>query len=627
MFEAQTEWISPESFPDLKDHKYIAIDLETRDPSLKSKGSGALVNEGEIVGIAIAVEGWSGYYSFGHKEGNFFDESAVMRWIKDVCALPCVKLFHNAMYDVCWLRAYGVQINGHIVDTMVMASLVDENRLWYSLNSLSIDYLGQVKDETALRAAADKAGVDAKSEMWRLPAMYVGSYAEKDAELTLELFKKLSLEIKLQDLTKVFDLETQLFPCLIDMKFKGVRVNVERAHLLKSKLLEEEKQLLLKVKKETGEDVQIWAARSIAKVFDKLSLPYNRTVKTQAPSFTKNFLQVHKHPLVQCIAKAREINKAHTTFIDTIIKYQYRGRIHADINPIRGDSGGTVTGRFSYSNPNLQQIPARNKQLGPMIRSLFIPEDNHKWGCFDYSQQEPRLVVHYAATKFKGDEEVTEIVERFQNNAVDFHQIVADMANISRTQAKTINLGLFYGMGKAKLQAELGLSTKDEATKLFNKYHDSVPFVKDLMDAISRDGSAFGYIKTFGGRKCRFNKWEIAEWNNGKFTPPMSKAEAEAAYFEKYPKATKANIRRAFTYKALNKLIQGSAADMTKQSMLDLYREGIVPHIQIHDELDISVESESQAKKIIEIMENAVKLKIPNKVDYESGDNWGEING
>ena len=220
MFEAQTEWISPESFPDLKDHKYIAIDLETRDPNLKSRGSGALIGDGDIVGIAVAVEGWSGYYSFGHKEGNFFDEAVVMRWIKEVCALPNVKLFHNAMYDVCWLKAYGVKINGHIVDTMVMASLVDENRLWYSLNSLSIDYLGQVKDETALRAAADKAGIDAKSEMWKLPAMYVGSYAEKDAELTLALFKKLSTEIKTQDLTKVFDLETQLFPCLIDMKFK-----------------------------------------------------------------------------------------------------------------------------------------------------------------------------------------------------------------------------------------------------------------------------------------------------------------------------------------------------------------------------------------------------------------------
>jgi DNA polymerase I-like protein with 3'-5' exonuclease and polymerase domains len=627
MFEAQTEWISPESFPNLKDHKYIAIDLETRDPGLKSRGSGALIGDGDIVGIAVAVEGWSGYYSFGHKEGNFFDEAVVMRWIKEVCALPNVKLFHNAMYDVCWLRAYGVKINGHIVDTMVMASLVDENRLWYSLNSLSIDYLGQVKDETALRAAADKAGIDAKSEMWKLPAMYVGSYAEKDAELTLALFKKLSVEIKTQDLTKVFDLETQLFPCLIDMKFKGVRVDVEAAHKLKKQLASQEESLLLEVKKETGLEPQIWAARSIAKVFDKLKLDYEVTAKTKAPSFTKNFLQEHKHPIVNKIAKAREINKAHTTFIDTIIKYQYKGRIHADINPIRGDSGGTVTGRFSYSNPNLQQIPARNKQLGPMIRSLFIPENDHEWGCFDYSQQEPRLVVHYAATKFKGDEEVTEIVERFENNEVDFHQTVADMANISRTQAKTINLGLFYGMGKAKLQAELGLSTKDEATKLFNKYHDSVPFVKDLMDAISRDGSAFGYIKTFGGRKCRFNKWEIAEWNNGKFTAPMSKADAEAAYYEKYPKAAKPNIRRAFTYKALNKLIQGSAADMTKQAMLNLYREGIVPHIQIHDELDISVESDEQAKKIIEIMEEAVKLKIPNKVDYESGNNWGEING
>ena len=171
MFEAQTEWVSPESFPDLKDYKYIAIDLETKDPNLKSRGSGALIGDGDIVGIAVAVEGWSGYYSFGHKEGNFFDEAVVMRWIKEVCALPNVKLFHNAMYDVCWLKAYGVQINGHIVDTMVMASLVDENRLWYSLNSLSIDYLGQVKDETALRAAADKAGIDAKSEMWKLPAM------------------------------------------------------------------------------------------------------------------------------------------------------------------------------------------------------------------------------------------------------------------------------------------------------------------------------------------------------------------------------------------------------------------------------------------------------------------------
>ena len=620
MIRAQTEWNSPTSFPDLKDHKYIAIDLETRDPNLKTRGSGALIGEGEIVGIAVAVEGWSGYYSFGHLEQNHFDEVTVIAWIKDVCALPATKIFHNAMYDVCWLRAYGVKINGYIVDTMVMAALVDENKFSYSLNSISYEYLGEVKDETALKEAAFDAGVDPKAEMWKLPDMFVGSYAEKDAELTLKLFKKLSTEIKAQDLTKIFDLETQLFPGLIEMKIKGVRVDVQKAHTLKKELASQEETLLLKVKKETGIEPQIWAARSIAKVFDKLGLEYERTKKTQAPSFTKNFLQEHTHPLVQCIAKARETNKAHTTFIDTIIKHQYKGRIHADINPIRGVGGGTVTGRFSYSNPNLQQIPARTKQLGPMIRSLFIPEHNHKWGCFDYSQQEPSLVVHYAASsqKLRDEEEVKRIVSEFNYNDVDFHQIVADMAEIPRSQAKTINLGLFYGMGKAKLQAELGLNTKDEAEKLFNKYHSRVPFVKDLMNNTSRDASGSGYITTLLGRKCRFDKWEEAVYNPGVLKVPMSHAEAEKKYGGE-------SIRRAFTYKALNKLIQGSAADMTKQAMLDLYNEGIVPHIQIHDELDISVESPEQAKKIIEIMENAVKLNIPNKVDYEEGNNWGEI--
>jgi DNA polymerase I-like protein with 3'-5' exonuclease and polymerase domains len=317
------------------------------------------------------------------------------------------------------------------------------------------------------------------------------------------------------------------------------------------------------------------------------------------------------------IAKAREINKAHTTFIDTILKFTHKGRIHADINPIRSDQGGTVTGRFSYANPNLQQIPARNKELGPMIRSLFLPEVDHKWGCFDYSQQEPRLVVHYAATTepICFDESVTKIVDQFKNNSVDFHKTVAEMAGISRDQAKTINLGLFYGMGKAKLQAELGLNTKEEAENLFNQYHTNVPFVKELMNKTSAHAQTSGSIGPLLGRRCRFNKWEPATF--GMHTA-MSFEEAERTY-------GRGRIRRAMTYKALNKLIQGSAADMTKKAMLDLYNEGIIPHIQIHDELDISVKDDNQAKKIVEIMENAVTLAIPNKVDYESGETWGDI--
>jgi DNA polymerase I-like protein with 3'-5' exonuclease and polymerase domains len=274
-----------------------------------------------------------------------------------------------------------------------------------------------------------------------------------------------------------------------------------------------------------------------------------------------------------------------------------------------------------------------------MIRSLFLPEVNHKWGCFDYSQQEPRLVVHFAAEtdEINSDDSVDEIVEEFKNNSVDFHQTVADMAGISRSQAKTINLGLFYGMGKAKLQAELGLSTKAEAEKLFNQYHDNVPFVKQLMNIITREANEFGMIKTLLGRRCRFDKWEVDEFKFGVMSTPLTKEEATQKFIDgwlaKYPEADveklKANpkIKRCFTYKALNKLIQGSAADMTKKAMLDLYKEGIIPHIQIHDELDISVVDDNQAKKIVKIMESAVTLAIPNKVDYESGETWGDIYG
>ena len=613
LFEAQTEWNEPEEYPDLRQYDEIAVDLETRDPNLKTLGSGAVIGNGEVVGIAVAVPGRKFYFPIAHGSGPNMDRKRTLEWFQDILNTKAIKIFHNAMYDVCWIRQMGLKIEGLIVDTMIAASLVDENRFRYDLNSLSWDYLGHGKSEAALVEAAKSRGLDPKQDLWQLPAMEVGSYAEKDAELTLELWQVFKKEIIHQDVESIFNLETDLFPCLVDMKFLGVRVDSDKASRLKQELETEEKKILSSISKETTLEPQIWAARSIAKVFDKLSLPYERTAKTGAPSFTKNFLQEHKHPVVQMIAKAREINKAHTTFIDTILRYEHKGRIHADINQIRSDQGGTVTGRFSYSNPNLQQIPARNKDLGPLIRSLFLPDEGKKWGCFDYSQQEPRLVVHYASLhKFPS---VYDVVDNYENDSgTDFHQVVADMAQIPRTQAKTINLGLFYGMGKAKLQAELGVS-KEKAAELFDQYHAKVPFVKQLMNSAMNRAQERGQIRTLLGRLCRFHLWEPNSFGMHKAMPH------EEALQEHGP-----GIKRAYTYKSLNKLIQGSAADMTKKSMLDLYKEGIIAHIQIHDELCVSVESDEQAKKIVEVMENAVKLEVPNKVDYEYGKNWGTIN-
>ena len=612
VFKPQTEWLPPEDFPDLSKYDEIAIDLETRDPDLTKMGSGAIIGKGEVVGIAVAVEGWCGYYPIAHGGGGNMDKTMVLKWFQDVLNTPSKKVFHNAMYDVCWIRAMGLKINGQIIDTMIAAALCDENQFRFDLNTCARRYVGTGKDEAALYAAAKEWGIDPKGEMYKLPAMYVGQYAEKDAAITLQLWQYLKTEIVKQDIQSIFDLEIELFPCLVDMRFLGVRVDVDGAHQLKQKLVGREQSSLLAVKKETGIEPQIWAARSIAKVFEKLNLPYDRTEKTSAPSFTKNFLQNHPHPVVQHIARAREINKAHTTFIDTILKYSHKGRIHAEINQLRGDNGGTVTGRFSYSNPNLQQIPARNKELGPMIRSLFIPEDGHTWGVFDYSQQEPRLVVHYAALQNLYG--VDDVLDSYNNDPdTDFHTIVADMANIPRSQAKTINLGLFYGMGKNKLQAELGVD-KETSDDLFKQYHDRVPFVKQLMDNVMQRSQQRGQIRTLLGRLCRFHLWEPNMFGMHKALPH------DEALLEHGP-----GIRRAYTYKALNKLIQGSAADMTKKAMIELYKEGIIPHIQVHDELDISIKDPAHANKIKEIMENAVRLEVPNKVDYESGPNWGNI--
>ena len=611
LFTPQTEWIPPQDFPDLSAHDEISIDLETKDPNLKTMGSGSVTGRAEIVGIAVAVKDWSGYYPIAHEGGGNMDKKKVLNWFQDVLKTPAVKIFHNAMYDVCFIRAAGLIINGSIVDTMIAGSLVDENRFRYDLGSMGRDYVGKGKNEAVLKETADVWGVDAKSEMYKLPAMYVGEYAEQDATLTLALWQEMKKEIIHQDIQSIFELECELFPCLIDMRFLGVRVDLEAATALKNKLSSQEKECLYKVKKETGVDTQIWAARSIAQVFQKLNLPFDRTEKTDSPSFTKNFLQNHAHPLVKLIARAREINKAHTTFIDTILKHQHKGRIHAEINQLRSDQGGTVTGRFSYSNPNLQQIPARNKELGPAIRSLFIPEEGMSWGCFDYSQQEPRLVVHYAGLQNLYG--VDEVLDAYNEGDADFHTIVADMAEIPRSQAKTINLGLFYGMGKNKLQAELGVS-KDKAEDLFKQYHNKVPFVKKLMDNVMQRAQSSGKIRTLLGRLCRFHLWEPNQFGIHKALPH------DAALMEHGP-----GIKRAYTYKALNRLIQGSAADMTKKAMIELHKEGITPHIQVHDELDISVISPLEAAKIKDIMESAVDLEVPNKVDYESGPNWGSI--
>lgn len=613
-----SDWTPPQTLPDLSQHETVAIDLETKDSNLLTLGPGWTRKDGYVIGVAVAAGDSSWYFPIAHKSGNM-SKNIVYKWLTKLCADETItKVFHNALYDLGWLRAEGIEVKGKIIDTMIAAPLLDENRKWYNLNSLARDYLGEFKDEKLLKSAAEEFGVDPKSGMWQLPPRYVGKYAEQDALITLKLWDNLRKKITQEECSSIFELETELLPVLFEMKTKGVRVDVEKAHQTKKDLTKIEKSLIDEIVKETGVVVEPWVATSVAKVFDAVGLPYSRTEKSDAPMFTKQFLSNQTHPIAKKIIKIREINKANTTFVDTILEHSHNGRIHCDFHSLRSDGGGTVTGRFSSSNPNLQQIPARDPEIKKLIRGLFIPEEGHKWGSFDYASQEPRWLVHYCATLTGVDKhpQIDDVVKMYHDGNADFHQMVADMANIPRKQAKTVNLGIMYGMGKGKLANVMDIDV-EEASKLLETYNQKVPFLKSLSDKAMDRAANTGVIRTWLGRKCRFDMYEPCSYG---FNRALPMKEAIKEYGEK------GRIRRAYTYKALNRLIQGSSADQTKKAMVECYKEGLTPTLTVHDELCFNIESQAQADKIVEIMTTCVpNLKVPFEVDTALCDNWGEV--
>lgn len=614
MFPRISEWLPPASFPNLSEAKEIAIDLETCDPNMESLGPGWPRNDGYIVGYAVAVDGWAGYFPVAHAGGGNLDKRIVERWIKDILATPADKIMHNAAYDLGWLRATGFEVNGVIYDTMLAAPVLDENRFAYSLNSLGFDYLKEIKSEQGLKESASDFGVHPKKELWKLPAMHVGDYAEQDAALTLKLWHHFKALMRNDEVESVFKLETEVLPVLVNITLQGINFNRAKCEQKMAEMRTKELEILKYLKSQAGMQVDIWAAQSIAAAFDRLGIQYPKTA-AGAPSFTKSFLDTHEHPMSKMILEARELNKTHGTFLEPYLKHSAKdGRIHTHFNQMRNEEGGTVTGRLSASNPNLQQVPARHEIIGPMVRGLFLPEDGQIWAANDFSSQEPRLLVHYAT--LLGLPGAEKMAQAYRDNPdTDFHQMVADMAGIKRKAAKTIGLGLMYGMGKAKLATQLDLPL-DEASELIATFHSKVPFLKGTVDAVMKrieHPASGGSIRTLLGRKCRFPLWEPVEWGVNKALP------REQAIIE-----YGSRIKRAGTYKGLNRLIQGSAADQTKAGMVALHKAGFKLLLQVHDEVALSVRNIDEAREAAAIMAKAVTLEVPSRVDVETGPSWGE---
>lgn len=598
----ETGWTPPKDFPNLSGEKVIGFDTETKDLELLERGPGFVRNAAHIVGVSVATTERAWYFPLRHEyqaeRSMNMDPERVFAWLRGVFETRVPIVGANLLYDLEATRAAGLpQPKGPLFDVQFAEPLLDENARSYALDVLASKYLGHGKDTSLLyQWCADSFGGPAddsqRKNIWRAPPSLVGPYAETDALAPLQILQMQRRKLHEEGLTDLFKIECGLIPLLLDMRFRGVRVDLKRAEETLSWLREE----AARHQKELGA-IDVWASESLARAFDEAGIEYPRT-DAGNPSFRKEFLEALDHPLAQRIMAVRRCEKAANPFIESyILAGHHEGRVHCQFNPLRSDNYGTVTGRFSSSNPNLQNIPSRDKKLGPLLRGMFIPEDGCVWRRADQSQIEYRLLAHDLVGP--GAEEIR---ERYRKDpTTDYHAVTVDMVHnvahvtLDRTPAKNLNFGLVYGMGKDKLIRSLGVSA-DLGARLYEAYFEAMPSVKKTYKSAERLAKRRGYIKTLLGRRRRFTEDEGA-------------------------------------HKALNARLQGGAADVMKKGMHDCYHAGVfeytgTPHLTVHDELDWSDDQSPRAaeafKEAEHILTTCVPLKVPLMLGVSTGANWGE---
>ena len=644
----QSTWTPPDlnALPSWEGAKRVAIDCETRDPDLKKLGPGAGRRPNSyITGISFAIEdGPGGYLPIRHEGGDNLPVEAVLRYFRDQAKVFTGDIVGaNLPYDLDFLAGDGIEFNRarFFRDIQIADPLICELHDSYSMQAIAQRWGFDGKNEAMLRAAASDYKIDPKKDMWKLPARFVGAYAEEDTRLPLNILRRQEREIDDQDLWKVYDLESRLLPVLTKLRRRGVRIDTDRLEQIERWAYAKEAEALARVRAATGVKIavgDVWKPEALAPALEYIGIRLNKT-STGKPSIDKELLGSIDHPVADALERARKVNKLRTTFAGSVRDHMVNGRIHCTFNQLRKQkddeegTAGAAYGRLSCQNPNLQQQPARD-DFAPMWRAIYLPEEGELWASNDYSQQEPRMAVHYAclARDLIGQHAWQSAIaarDAYRNDPnTDNHQMMADMAGIKRKDAKEIYLGLSYGMGGAKMCRKLGLPTMmavrgprfqlfdvnspegkrlveegarrfeaagPEGQRLLDTFDSKVPFVKKLAKACEARAKAVGYITTLSGRRCRF------------------------------PKDRDGNFD--WTHKGLNRLIQGSSADQTKAAMVALDAAGFDMIIQVHDEIAFSIRDPKEGEAAAEIMRNCVPLELPSKVDVEVGPSWGHSMG
>lgn len=630
LFGPRSDWEPPKQFPNLTGVTGIGVDVETKDPHLLDRGPGDMRGDGFIVGISLSTPDAAWYFPFGHLDGGNLDRGHVISFCKDVLEKdPNRWIFTaNGQYDYGWLKTLGIEPKGNMVDVQVAEALIDEEQESYALENLCRKYGLDGKDESLLKAAAMAYGsTNVKGDLWKYHSRYVGPYAEFDAACLFKIAEAQRIEMEKQDLKQVFHLECALTPILIKMRRRGVRIDAEKAAALSTTLDTKEKELYQALHVKAGFEVDVWSGQSLARMCEQHAIYFPKTGRGN-PSFEGEWLENQEVELLDMVHAIRRVSKMKETFVNKhIISNMIGDRIHPNWRQTRTEEGGTRSGRFSGNNPNMQQVPAkqdrkgRANEIGALIRKLFIPEDGFKWFKGDWSQQEPRVLTHFAARTKKTGAVLAEMAY-IDNPNMDFYQFMMDAAGINRRFAKDMYLGRCYGMGKDKMAAKVNMTT-EAAQKALAEVDVKVPFIKEMADTCMQLAAKRGWIRTICGRKCHFDYWEpVDSWQMGQtLGKRIIPVRGEELAKKMWPGH---GLRRANTHKALNRLIQGSAADLMKLSIIRCHAEhGWYPYLTVHDELCGPVIDDNDSRKIVDIMRKPSELlKIPMKVDVSIGEGW-----
>ncbi len=631
------EYRPPTEFPSFSQCKWVSYDLETDglDPMRGSK----------IVGVGLKTDsGIRGYWPVRHQQGMNCDKDQVFRWLRGEFKEFRGNLIgaNSNLFDVFMSILEGIQFP-HVKyhDVQWAEALLDELAYSYSLEALGQKYEGSGKKSSYL---TELYGEDVMEHFAEVHPAHAAHYALTDIDLPPAILNKQLAELSKQGLLDLYNLECRLTPMLNSMRRRGIRVDVEKAAEVNQILIGRRDAKLQELHKIAGFEVNIAASADLVKMCEKLNIRYGTTKKGN-PSFTNGWMKRQQHQVFKLILEARKLEKARNPFVSKfILQDNINGRVHTQFHPLRradeeeGEKG-TVTGRFSCTDPNLQQIPRRDKELGPLLRSMFLPDEGRDMFAADYSQIEFRLIVNAAALAknrrgqpLRGAQEA---LRRYKiDPKTDFHQMVQELTSLGRDPAKTINFGLAFSMGVKKLANQLGMVDEEgeptqEAYDTLERYHDNVPFVKEVSQVAMQRAEQQGYVKTVLGRRSRFELWEAKNSATGSYkTQALPYQQALETY---------GDIKRAGLHRALNRYTQGSSADITKAAMVEAWESGLLDEngplqvaLTIHDELAGSVsptkEGQEALTELKRIMETTVTkgIVVPILVESKTGHNWAE---